>query len=220
MDTAKNPRGAFTLIELLVVITIIAILAGIALPVFNTVQERARVTQDLSNLRQLGLATQMYLNDNDGVFFSPTTDWMQDLNPKYVNSWKVFHSPFDRTRVPSENPSSAPVSYGFNSNAKTMSGTLLASQIVRPTEFILFAPSQPFNYVATSTAPTVSNNSEGSGGDARGGTSSNGAYIAVCCADLHVENLAWSTFHSDAADPGTSDLASGRWHPDPTNLNL
>ena len=42
METAKNSRGAFTLIELVVVVAIIAILAGIALPVFSTVQERAR----------------------------------------------------------------------------------------------------------------------------------------------------------------------------------
>ena len=50
-------------------IAVVAILASIALPFFNTVQERAQITQDLNNLRQLGIATQTYLNDHDGVLF-------------------------------------------------------------------------------------------------------------------------------------------------------
>ena len=68
-------RG-FTLIELLVVITVIAVLASIALPAYTGIQERARVVQDMSNLRQLGLATQMYMNDNDGVIFATGRRWM------------------------------------------------------------------------------------------------------------------------------------------------
>ncbi len=59
---------AFTLIELLVVIATIIILFAIATPVFNSVLERAKVTKDLSNLRQIGLATQLYMNDNSGSF--------------------------------------------------------------------------------------------------------------------------------------------------------
>ena len=55
---------AFTLIELLVVITVIAVLVTIALPAYTSIQEPARVVQDMSHLRQIGLATQMYMNDN------------------------------------------------------------------------------------------------------------------------------------------------------------
>src|SRR5438067_13514318 len=100
MRTDKT-RG-FTLIELLVVIAIIAVLVSIAYPVYTSVQERARAAQDMSNLRQIGLATQMYMNDNDGVIFSSTGGtWMSQLEPKYIPAWKIFESPFDK-RAPSE----------------------------------------------------------------------------------------------------------------------
>lgn len=60
--------SAFTLIEMLVVISIIAVLAGIALPVYTTVQERGAQTKDLSNAKQIGLACKLYAADHDGVF--------------------------------------------------------------------------------------------------------------------------------------------------------
>ena len=62
---------AFTLIEMLVVIAIIATLAALLFPAVGGMQERGKATQDMNNLRQLGLATQLYLNDNDGTFPCP-----------------------------------------------------------------------------------------------------------------------------------------------------
>jgi prepilin-type N-terminal cleavage/methylation domain-containing protein len=58
----------FTLIELLVVITIIAILAGIALPVFGTVQTKAAQTKALAQAKQLGLACKLFASDFSGNY--------------------------------------------------------------------------------------------------------------------------------------------------------
>jgi prepilin-type N-terminal cleavage/methylation domain-containing protein len=79
---SKPSRHGFTLIELLVVIAIIAILAAILFPVFAKARENARRTACLSNVKQLGLAWMMYVQDNDETFppsntttASATTQW-------------------------------------------------------------------------------------------------------------------------------------------------
>jgi len=65
----KTPRNqGFTLIELLVVITIIAILASIAVPVYNGITIRAEQTKALSNAKQIALACKIFAIDNDGIF--------------------------------------------------------------------------------------------------------------------------------------------------------
>ena len=61
-------KRAFTLIELLVVIAIIAILAAILFPVFAQAKMAAKKTQALSNVKNLGMAVQIYLPDYDDVY--------------------------------------------------------------------------------------------------------------------------------------------------------
>jgi prepilin-type N-terminal cleavage/methylation domain-containing protein len=62
-------RKAFTLIELLVVIAIIAILAAVLFPVFAQAKAAAKATACMSNMKQMGLAVQMYLGDYDDRMF-------------------------------------------------------------------------------------------------------------------------------------------------------
>lgn len=64
----RNRKG-FTLVELLVVMAIIAILSAMLLPALATAKASAKKTQCVSNLRQLGLASQMYWDEHDNLSF-------------------------------------------------------------------------------------------------------------------------------------------------------
>lgn len=73
MFTFKNRRSGFTLIELLVVIAIIAILAAILFPVFAKARAAARKITGTSNLKGIGTATMMYIQDYDEKY--PYYNW-------------------------------------------------------------------------------------------------------------------------------------------------
>jgi general secretion pathway protein G len=66
LKPCRRASRAFTLVELLTVIGIIAVLAAILFPVFATARAKARQTTCVSNLKQIGLAVQMYAQDYDG----------------------------------------------------------------------------------------------------------------------------------------------------------
>lgn len=97
MSHIHRVRRGFTLIELLVVIAIIAILAAILFPVFAQARAKARQTACLSNLRQIGTAMMMYVQDSDETF--PTSwakGWVGDPNffvQPYMKSTKILLCP-------------------------------------------------------------------------------------------------------------------------------
>jgi len=100
-------KRAFTLIELLVVIAIIAILAAILFPVFAQAKSAAKRTVDMSNARQIGICSKLYLGDNDDVmpiFYAYNSDPRSNLPGHkgievellpYGKSKDIFRSPLD-----------------------------------------------------------------------------------------------------------------------------
>lgn len=119
---------AFTLIELLVVIAIIAILAAILFPVFAKARSQARKTVGISNLKELGLGTMMYVQDydehlpnynwglescnesgnsgipgnlsgNDPAFqYYSASAWCNSLQP-YIKNLGIFQDPGDKLKL-------------------------------------------------------------------------------------------------------------------------
>jgi prepilin-type processing-associated H-X9-DG protein len=115
-------RTAFTLVELLVIIAIIALLLGILLPSLRAARIAANRTACQTNLKQLAMAWQMYLNDHDGRFYQGINanlnygGWKgeQGWSPRPLNEYislpteapdlpsgaRVFQCPSDHGDVP------------------------------------------------------------------------------------------------------------------------
>lgn len=115
MKVRRNVRtgAAFTLTELLIVLGIIALLSAITFPVFRAARASAHKGVCLSNLRQVNLATQLYISDYNDTFMLVNADanhfnnpyrdrtWVQALMP-YVKTLGVFTCPSDTGTKPSK----------------------------------------------------------------------------------------------------------------------
>lgn len=123
MNHSRQSRSrAFSLIELLVVIAIIALLASLLLPVIGKSKEHGRSTACLSNLRQIGIALQIYVQDHDNKMpvmhdalvstnTAPTNNTIDVVLSNYLGAARVLACPSDREGLFEQSKSS----YAWNS---------------------------------------------------------------------------------------------------------
>lgn len=103
-------KRGLTLIELLVVFVIISILTSMLLPALSQGREKGRRIECLNNLKQLGLAFNMFLQDSEGVLPDDTT-WVGELG-KYVNDEEtLYFCPSERVK------DGLGTDYAYNRNA-------------------------------------------------------------------------------------------------------
>ncbi|MCC6445905.1 MAG: DUF1559 domain-containing protein [Armatimonadetes bacterium] len=165
----RRTRG-FTLIELLVVIAIIAILAAILFPVFAQAREKARTISCLSNMKQVGNAMMMYVQDYDEKYpsrwfccgwsaswYKNPLPWPWVLEP-YIKNYNVYLCPSEGGHdwygnggcCPQMSPDDlklkTKISYGMNDR---MNFNVSLAQVTKPAEKYLFcetSSSQPRSF--------------------------------------------------------------------------
>jgi prepilin-type N-terminal cleavage/methylation domain-containing protein/prepilin-type processing-associated H-X9-DG protein len=171
VSTSLKPCGGFTLVELLVVIALIAILAGVLLPVLGAVREKARQTTCLLQLRQIGQAHLLYMADWDERFpdwhmsalprpapFGALRFWPEYFQP-YLRGAAIFHDPSAAWQGPPPSDGIRLADYalmtwgpgGFGTQAapyfRYPGPPLSRDQVVRPTETIAWMDGWTFTSV-------------------------------------------------------------------------
>jgi len=161
------PQFDFTLIVLLVVIAIIAILASLILPTLGRAKERGKLAGCLSNIRQIHLATQLYVDDTGSyppAWIDSQTRWMDLVKGLISKTSGVYLCPADTKRIPVTWDTNIFLSYGLNSfnfqgNDSCFWYGVKASRIRLPTDTIIFADCTPGKYYcgggSTFTNPVV-----------------------------------------------------------------
>lgn len=178
---SPNTRRAFTLVELLIVIAIIAILAAMLLPALTRSKATAQRIKCLSNLHQLGIATQLYWDDNAGNCFRYTSGftnggqlfwfgWLgagaegaRPFEPQTGALWPYLEGrgvelcpalnyAIGQFKLKADG---AAYGYGYNLQLSTMPGKppIPAAKILRPSDIGLLADSAQVNTFQSPATP-------------------------------------------------------------------
>jgi len=194
----KAPQGGFTLVELLVVISIIGILGALGFSGARAAISKSQATECLSNMRQIGVAVQLFAGENNGCL--PATSH----SLSWTNSLTIYVGTNFIGRCPGAPRHRARVTYGWNDSLETNGAGVSLSQCRTPSKTMTLAElatnqsSEHFHFAGVrGGAGRVTANQFQAAVNVRGhGQGAN--YLFV---DGHVENLAWSEVQRRLADP-------------------
>ena len=201
----KSP--AFTLVELLTVVTIVAVLTSLGLAATRGVTEKTRATRCLNDLRQVGIALQLYVGDNGGRF--PNTSH-QGVAASWTNTLADFLKTNFLGRCCAVPKHRSKLTYAWNDSLADAQGYGVMASSVR-------APSRTMavTELATNLTGEHFHFAGKRGGASRITPNQFRAEVNVTChgssanyvfADGHVENLRWTEVQSRLTQPDSSFL--------------
>lgn len=197
---SRRKHKAFTLVELLVVIAIIAMLAAMLSPALSAARKSAKQMSCMNNLKQLGLAFTMYLNDNEGCFPPWTASWWDGgakgwdwkLSELYFNGKdNMFYCPANKRLMADWWSTDYGYNY-FNIGGSYRCGgswytSATSAQIANPAQTILLVDGKDQDVPGRGYCVVYDYNGLAAGGGRA--EVRHGANVNVCWADGHVSSV-------------------------------